>query len=318
MTTLVPSLVVGLGLALMVVAVLLRARERQEELARILELPYGEHDAGFVEHPDRLAFFEPGVAVATAALERFNLKQRVAENLERARMPFRPGEYVLISVGGSLAGAILIGLLTSQAIVAAMALVLFLWTSWIVVQAKAARRVKAFEEQMPDALSLIGSSLQAGHTFLRAIEMMVEESEAPLCEEFERVLSEVRLGDPLIDALQRMSDRLGLRDVAWIVQAIRIQQSVGGKLGDLLLTLAEFMRAREEVRREVRVLTAEGRMSARVLGLLPIAVFMVFKTINPDYMKPMQHGIGLMLLGVAGAFVLLGLFVIRRMARIDV
>ena len=98
---------------------------------------------------------------------------------------------------------------------------------------------------------------------------MCEEAEPPISEEFARVVSETQLGDPLVDALERMAHRLDVRDVDWVVQAIRIQQTVGGKLADLLHTLADFIRAREEIRREIDVLTAEGKVSAYVLGALP-------------------------------------------------
>ena len=192
------------------------------------------------------------------------------------------------------------------------------WGGWAVLIARSAKRRKAFEQQMPEALSLIAASLEAGHTFLRSVEMMVEESAPPMAEEFERVLTEVRLGDPVIDAMQRLSDRLQIPDLAWVVQALRIQQTVGGKLAELLMTLAEFMRAREELRREVAVLTAEGRMSARVLGFLPLVVFMVIKTLNPEYVEPLLSGGGLIALIGAGVSVLTGIFVIKRMARIDV
>src|SRR3546814_2935346 len=99
---------------------------------------------------------------------------------------------------------------------------------------------------------------------------MAEEAEGPIAEEFGRVIAETQLGDPLVDALERMARRLDIRVVDWVVQAIRIQQTVGGKLADLLHTLAGFIRAREEIRREVDVLTAEGRVSAYILGALPI------------------------------------------------
>ncbi len=155
------------------------------------------------------------------------------------------------------------------------------------VKHRIAKRRKQFEAALPDALGLIASSLTAGHTFLRAIQMMCEESPPPLSEEFSRLVSETRLGDPVVDALDRMAQRLQIRDLDWVVQAIRIQQQVGGRLADLLHTLADFIRAREEVRREVAVLTAEGRISAWVLTAL--APFMAFAInfVSPDYMKPM-------------------------------
>jgi tight adherence protein B len=183
---------------------------------------------------------------------------------------------------------------------------------------KVERRRKQFEAQLPEALSLIASSLEAGHTFQHAIQMMVEEANPPLSEEFARVIAETSLGDPLMDALDRMSERLGIRDLAWTVQAIRIHQQVGGKLAELLVTLAEFMRAREEIRREVQVLTAEGRLSAYVLGALPVFEFMAIKTTNPHYLDPMFHGGGLIALGVAAGSILFGMTLIKRMARIEV
>src|SRR5439155_19941893 len=131
-------------------------------------------------------------------------------------------------------------------------------------------------------------------TALRSVQAMVEESEPPLSEEFARVVAETALGDPLVDALERLAERLDIPDLAWVVQAIRIQQTVGGKLADLLITLSEFMRAREEIRREVQVLTAEGRMSAWVLGGLPVLVFFAVKTISPDYMEPMLRMPGIL------------------------
>jgi len=180
---------------------------------------------------------------------------------------------------------------------------------------KVASRRKAFSAQLPDALSLIASSLSAGHTFLRAIQMMCEESEPPLAEEFGRVVSETRLGDSVVDALDRIATRLQLRDLQWVVQAIRIQQTVGGKLADLLHTLADFIRAREEVRREVMVLTAEGRISAWVLGALPLFLLLVIQVIDPGYMKPMYHGFGIPVLIVTGALIVAGFVVIQRMVK---
>jgi tight adherence protein B len=148
--------------------------------------------------------------------------------------------------------------------------------------------------------------------------MMCEEAEGPLAEEFSRVVSETQLGDPLVDALARMAQRLDIRDVDWVVQAIRIQQSVGGKLADLLHTLADFIRAREEIRREIDVLTAEGRVSAYVLGALPIGLGVFMQVSNPDYLKPMFEGWGLVWMGGALASIAMGMTLIFRMIKVDV
>jgi tight adherence protein B len=186
------------------------------------------------------------------------------------------------------------------------------------VRWRIARRRKAFEAALPDALTLIASSLSAGHTFLRAIQMMCEEAEPPISEEFARLVSETRLGDPVVDALGRMAKRLEIRDLDWVVQAIRIQQTVGGRLADLLHTLADFIRAREEVRRDVAVLTAEGRISAWVLTALAPVMLFAIQTVSPDYMQPMYHGLGLVVLVGTGVFMAIGSVIIFRMCKIEV
>jgi len=312
------ALGVGAGMALLVVGVLVRAREKDEEIARILELPFGENDLPLEIAEQRAAFIEPGVEFVQGALERMNLQQRLAQNLERARVPIRPGEFVMVAASSSVLGLALAQLLTGRIVIAVVAAFAFPYLCWAVVKIKVTRRAQAFERQLPEALSLIAGSLEAGHTFLRAVEMMVEEIEAPMSEEFERLLSETRLGDPLMDALDRMNDRLAIPDLAWVIQALRIQQTVGGKLADLLNTLAEFMRQREEIRREVRVLTAEGRLSGNVLGGLPLFFMLIMQVLNPGWMTPMFKGWGPAVLAGAGTSVLIGVGIIRKMARVDV
>jgi Flp pilus assembly protein TadB len=319
MIPLIAALAIGSGMSLVAIGFLRRARDRDAEIASILELPFGDHDAGAEPaSASHTPLFESGVAAADAALRRFKVLERVAAELERARIALRPGEYVLISLCVVVVGSTLAWALTSRASVGLMALVILPWACWQALLFKVTRRRKAFEQRLPDALGLVASSLEAGHTFLHAVETMVEESDPPISEEFERILAETRLGDSVVDALERTAKRLQIPDLTWVVQAIRIQQTVGGKLAELLNTLADFMRAREEVRREVRVLTAEGRLSAYVLGAMPVFVMIIIQMFNPEYMKPMFSGKGLVALFVAAGSVVTGIHVIKRMSRIDV
>jgi tight adherence protein B len=318
-TALLAALAVGLGLALAVVSFLQRAKERDDDLSAILQLPFGERDIPIEAVTEsRAALLERTVSLATEGLEHFNLMARVAGQLERARLPLRPGEFVLAAAGGGAGLGLVMFFVTGQALLGLIAAVAGPFLGWNFVKFKVARRRKAFEAQLPEALSLIASSLQAGHTALRSVQSMVEESEPPLSQEFERVVAETALGDSLVDALGRMAERLDVEDLAWVVQAIRIQQTVGGKLADLLYTLADFMRGREEIRREVKVLTAEGRMSAWVLGGMPIGLFFAVKTMNPEYIAPMLHAPGLFALIGAGISVAIGMAMIFRMVKIDI
>ena len=319
MITLIAALAVGAGLALAVVSFLQRAKERDDDLSAILHLPFGERDVPIAAVTEsRAALLERTVSLAAEGLERFNLMARVAGDLERARLPLRPGEFVLAAAGGGAGLGLLVFMLTGQLLLGVLSALAGPFLAWNFVKLKVARRRKAFEAQLPDALALIASSLQAGHTALRSVQSMVEESEPPLSQEFERVVAETALGDPLVDALDRMAQRLDVEDLAWVVQAIRIQQTVGGKLADLLFTLADFMRGREEIRREVKVLTAEGRLSAWVLGGLPILLFFAVKTMSPGYLDPMLRAPGLFALVGAAVSVVVGIGMIMRMVKIDI
>jgi tight adherence protein B len=319
MTTILAVLAVAGGLSLVVAGVFSRSRDRQRQLAEILELPYGERDIrveGVTENLSPLV--EGTVQAAGRMVTQFDSKGSLASSLERARIPLRPGEFVLVTAAGSLALAALLMALSSTWFFGLIGLLIGPLLASTLVKHRIAKRRKQFEAALPDALGLIASSLTAGHTFLRAIQMMTEEAPPPLSEEFARLVSETRLGDPVVDALDRMAQRLQIRDLDWVVQAIRIQQQVGGRLADLLHTLADFIRAREEVRREVAVLTAEGRISAWVLTAL--APFMAFAInfVSPDYMKPMFHGVGLIVLMGTAAMVAMGSFIIFRMTKIEV
>jgi tight adherence protein B len=316
-----PPILFAAGLGLVVLSTAIRSRERQHALAALLQLPTVET----VEEQateDRAAasgaLAESAVKVAGKAVARVDPRGALGLALERARIPLRPGEYVIVTLAAGVITAALLGGVTGQPLFAGAALVSAPLVARFLVRHRIAKWRKAFEAQLPDALTLVSSSLAAGHTFLRAVQMMCEESPPPLSDEFSRLVSETRLGDPVVEALARMADRLKIRDLDWVVQAIRIQQTVGGRLADLLNTLSDFIRARDEVRREVSVLTAEGRISAYVLAGLAPFLMLTIQVINPGYMKPMYQGWGVVVLVACAGSVLLGTGVILRMVKIDV
>ena len=308
------SVVVGCGLMLSAVLAIRHEREHEmDDLVGLVPVPPTAEGGEAEVSP----LTGRAVDMAGQVLERVDRKRSLGPTLERAEIPLRPAEFLIVLGGAALGMAALVLAVTHLVAMAAVAGVLVCLLSGPVLRRRINKRRKAFEAQLPDALSLIASSLSAGHTFLRAIQMMCQDSGPPLSEEFGRVVAETRLGDSVVDALERMAVRLQIRDMDMVVQAIRIQQTVGGRLADLLHTLSEVIRTREEVRREVQVLTAEGRMSAYVLtGIVPV-LFLLMRTVNPDYIKPLYHGAGLILLIGCALSVVAGLFVILRMVKID-
>jgi tight adherence protein B len=310
---------VGGGLALLAVGLLSRVYEREEQLADILDLPWGEQDVDLgaaVEQHSTLV--ESTIGMAGRLIDQVDAKGSVLTLLEQARLPIRPGELSLFVLSGGVVLGAFMAAITSSLLVGAAAVLVSPFLALAYLRRRIAVRTRRFEAQFPDALTLIGSSLSAGHTFLRAIQMMCEEAEAPISEEFARVISETQLGDPLVDALDRMAHRLQIRDVDWVVQAIRIQQSVGGKLADLLHTLADFIRAREEIRREIDVLTAEGKISAYVLGALPVGLGLFMQITNPGYLEPMLQGWGWVWLTASAVSIVVGMLIILRMVKVEV
>ncbi|MEO7557244.1 MAG: type II secretion system F family protein [Acidimicrobiales bacterium] len=315
----IAAVLVGLGLAFLSVGMLSRVYRREQQLSEILDLPYGEHDVALGAVIDQhSAIVENLSGLAGKMVSSFDERGALLGRLEKARLPVRPGEFVVIAASAAVALGAFVMAITGQWLAGVIAVGTSPLLANTYINFRIARRKKKFEAQFPDALSLIAGSLSAGHTFLRAIQMMTEESPAPLSEEFARVINETQLGDPVVYALGRMAKRLDIRDVDWVVQAIRIQQTVGGKLADLLHTLADFIRAREEIRREVDVLTAEGRISAYVLGGLPVLLLLAISTMNPGYMDPMYTGWGPVWLGGAGVSAGIGVLVINKMVKIEV
>ena len=307
------ALAFGAGLALVVVGLIVRAQSRREQIDIILgtrgaKLP-GDEDNG----EERSALIEGTVEFADRLVAQVDTQGGLLKALDDARLPLRVGEFVTAVAIIGLAVAVLGGMLTSNWLVGAA---LFVATPFIargVLRYRVKKRLAAFSEQLPDTLAVLGASLEAGHTFLRAIQMICEETEPPVSEEFARVVAETQLGLPLMDALERMAVRVPIRDVEWIVQAIRIQQEVGGRLAELLAILADFIRSREEVRREIAALTAEGRISAWVVGAIPVFLFLFVEIFQPEYMKPMLQGWGYFWLGLTLFSVVSGMLIIRRM-----
>ncbi|HVL32926.1 MAG TPA: type II secretion system F family protein, partial [Actinomycetota bacterium] len=189
----------------------------------------------------------------------------------------------------------------------------------VLVTRRIAARQAAFLEQLPDTLQLLAGSLQAGYGFLQAIDTLVKESPAPTSAEFGRVLTETRLGMTVDDALNSMADRLQSEDFRWVVLAVNIQRQVGGNLAVLLHTVADTLRERERVRRQIKVLSAEGKLSAWILGALPFGIAGYIMMVNPEFLEVMtSESIGKMMIGGSLGLLGLGILWMRKIIRIEV
>jgi tight adherence protein B len=255
----------------------------------------------------------------TQMLERRSLGERLQIELIRAGLKIRPSEYlgliVLSTVVFGLTGLLLPGY---RFAVPMLALLGFCWPQ-VMVKSLTAARMRKFENQLPDALTLIASSLRSGYSFLRAIQVVGQEMPDPISEEFRRAVAESNLGMPTEQALGGMVERVPSYDLDLVVTAVNIQLQVGGNLAQILDTIAATIRDRVRNQREIAALTAEGKLSGWVCAGMPPIMAAIMTALNPDYMKPLfSEAVGLMMIGVALGLQLVGGLVIKKMLSIDV
>ena len=238
--------------------------------------------------------------------------------LEQADLPVRPAEFLFYVPTFSIVLGLLIllgvgpmaGLVTGIAVLAG---------PYVYVARKRAARLKKFEVQLPDTLSLLAGSMRAGFSFLQGLEAVADEAQDPMRRELQRVFTEARLGRPPEEALEELAERMSSADLGWAVMAIRIQREVGGNLAELLDTVAETMAQRERLRREVRALTAEGRFSAYILSAMPPGFFLMFYALQPDYMgRLFNEPLGVIGVIGGGIATVLGWFWLRKIVSIEV
>ena len=169
-----------------------------------------------------------------------------------------------------------------------------------------AKRQAAFAEQLPDVLQLVTTALRSGYGITQALESVSEEAEEPARSEFAHVLVEARLGRDLSDSMRALAQRMENIDLEWVVSAIDINRETGGNLSEVLQQVSETIRERERLARQVRTLTAEGRLSARILIALPLLMLLWQWRVNPDNFDLLTHGAGLVCLIIAGILMIVG------------
>jgi len=256
-----------------------------------------------------------GEAVATAAGVRSTLERK----LERAGLPMTPGELIAASaaaavMGGLIGGIALRGWVFGVVFAFVASAIPFLWLARTVT-----KRIDGLHEQLPDVLMILASSMRAGHSFLQALDTVAKEIGDPSGPEFSRVVAEIRLGRPADEALNALAERVGTEEFKWAMMAVNVQREVGGNLAEVLDTLAETVRERQAVRRQIKVLSAEGRLSIRILIALPPIMVLYLVRVNRPYMRLLwTTRIGWILIAIASILMLVGVVIARKIVKIDV
>jgi tight adherence protein B len=249
-----------------------------------------------------------------------NREQRLALRLDLAGITRQPAEWVVLGCSAGLLLAVLLAVLTGNPLVGILGGVLAGWLGMrLIVTVRISRRRAAFSEQLPDVLQLVAGALQTGFSLPQALDAVVREDSQPAAGEFSRALAETRIGGELEVAMNRVADRMDSTDLRWTVMAIRIQRQVGGNLVEVLRNTADTMRERAQMRRQVRALSAEGRLSAYILVALPVLMAGYMFLARPDYIRPLYTTpFGLVMLIGAAVLVVVGSIWMRNLVRLEV
>ncbi len=327
MTTGVPNILslalllslVYLFLALVFVVRRLSDKSGRELARRIAQVASGEGLA-----PDMAADLVKrhemsGLRWLDVFLSRQAWSRRMDKMLDQADIQAPLGIFVLLSLvfaaTGYAAASLYVGnLLVRLAIAVVLGSLPFKW-----IAMRKERRMKEFERQLPEALELVGRALKAGHTFNSGMDMVVSEFSEPIKGEFHKTLEEINFGMGTTVALDGLMDRVDCPDLNFFVVSVKIQNETGGNLAEIVSNIAWLIRERLKLKGRIRVLSAEGRMAAWVLCLLPFFVCGAVQMLNPGYLNLLfVEPLGRMLLYLVGALMTLGILVIRKMVRIEV
>jgi tight adherence protein B len=301
-------------------------------LERYASAPQNEAEAKQRQNLGEAIARSSAMANLNRVVERRDWGANLARELARADVALKPSEFLAIRLA-VLIGAPLVAVALGSFVavfanplvwVGALAVGFLLPRFWL--GRRKSKRLKAFNSNLADTITLLANALRAGSSFLQGLEMIVRETRPPISTEFERVIREVNLGLPMDQALTNLTRRVRSDDLELMTTAISIHHQVGGNLAEILDSIAFTIRERVRIIGEIKTLTAQQRLSGYVVGALPVGLVVVLSVISPGFMSPMFQkppemlGLpaGLLILGLGGIMMGIGFVFIRRIVDIEV
>lgn len=293
-------------------------KQRERRLARRIEVPF----EGEVERPSQGGagwIPDPLIKMADSVARDSDLGAKVDARLEKAGWPLKAKEFIAITIMSGIGGLMVGSLLIQKPLFILIVGAGFASLPRMVLSRAMRKRLERLQSQLADTLMILASSLRAGHSFLQALDAVAKEMRDPGGAEFARVVGEIRLGRPVEEALNGLAERIDSDDFRWAMLAVNVQRDVGGNLAEVLDTVATTIRERDQIRRQVKVLAAEGKMSIHVLTALPFVVATYMALVRPEYIGLLfSTQVGLVMTIVASALLILGIFWMRKVVKIDV
>jgi tight adherence protein B len=248
---------------------------------------------------------------------RFKAGSKISAQLESAGILLRAEEFILAWAGATLVPSGLVLFFGGNAVTAIGLALLGAFVPPILVASARKRRLALFEKQLGDALSIISNCLRAGFTFQQAMESIANEMAEPISKEFGKTLREMQLGVPMDTAMEGIVRRMCNDDLGMLVSAVLIQRQVGGNLADVIDNISVTIRDRLKIKGDIKVMSASGRISGTVIGLLPVFLMGVLMLLNPNYiMNFFNSPLGIAMLVIAGTMEFIGFMIVQKIVDI--
>ena len=239
--------------------------------------------------------------------------------MQQAGIPLLGTEFMALLLLSAVVAGVITAAIVKRWYAGVLAAIIIVAVEYIYVLVRIESRASSFTNQLGDCLMMVANALRAGFSFLQAMEMISKEMEPPISDEFKHVMRDIGLGATVERALDDMDRRVGSPDFSLVVTAVLIQQQVGGDLAHILDTISETIQDRIRMRREVKTLTAQGRMSGWILIFMPIGMALFMTSMQPDYLDPLFHNpIGQMILIATVLMEIIGAIAINRIVDIEV
>lgn len=296
-----------------------RIESKSDEVVSRVKMFSRQKDSGIdtVEKVDKRSSLLSALAAVSKGLTPKKILARTENDLIAADIPLKAEEWVVIQLSASLVPAILAALAQNAALALLFA-GLGAYLPVLFLKNARARRVKKFNDQLGDAITIMANSLRAGFSFLQSMDAISKELPAPISTEFGRALKEMRLGTTAEEAFQNLTQRIASEDLELIVTAVNIQKQVGGNLAQILDNIATTINERVRIKGEIKTLTAQGRISGLIIVLLPIFLCVAIFLMNPSYIGLLfTHPLGIAM--VVGAVIseLIGIVSIKKIINIE-
>lgn len=276
-------------------------------------------EQGEEKRKDSSSGFRKILTATGKVLDKRGIIKPLEEKMIQADIPLRGEEFLFFWLLAVLLPGSLLAFLTGRMPVGLLFSLIGFFLPPLLVKRAKGKKLKKFNLQLVDALSIIANSLRAGYSFMQAMELVSREMPNPIGKEFARTFREVNLGTTTEEALYNMGQRIASEDLELIITAVLIQRQIGGNLAEIMDSISDTIRDRIRIQGEIKTLTAQGRVSGMVIGFIPLVLLVFMLVINPGYITPMFHStLGFMMLMGAVVSEIIGVLLIKKIIAIDI